>query len=221
MSFRLSRVLTVGGCALAVAAVTMTSAFAATPTYTLKAGNAAPGTNVSLRASTGGTTPQITFVDTTSNTTLTCDSGTLQGTTKTGTNLPGAAIASINGSASTFTNCTGPFGLQFQVTGSGSWKINANSAAPGGVFGSVTGIRATVKDGSVCNFTAAGRLSGKFTNQYLTLLSKGTDPTLTISGVPSGQCFGVIKNGDTATFGAVYKIRSNKFSQNPITITQN
>lgn len=197
------------------------AAFAA-GTFTVTAGSAPAGTTVAITGVTSGTTPQIHFTDITSNVSFTCDSGTAPGSTKTGTGLSGAGIASINGPTTTWTNCQGA-GFNFQVAGVGTWSLNATSGSSAGVSGNVSAVNANVTGtgsfGSTCNFNVTGTVPGSYDNASTTLTVNGGG--LTINN-PTGTCasLNVIKNGDAATFQANYVTTANTSAYNPVHITQ-
>lgn len=212
-----SKALLIGGAALTALAIGTGSASAAT-TFTVAAGSAPAGTTVAVTGATTGTSPQVTFKDTTKNTTLTCASSTAKGSTKTGTALSGTAIASINGAATLFNTCKGPFGLTFKVTGANTWKLNATSGSTTGANGTLTGVTATVDGGTSCKFSVTGTVAGTYTNSTKALSFPGTTSTLTISNVVGG-CFGAIASGDKASFKASYLLTATTAAYNPVKIT--
>lgn len=219
MSSRLTKALVGAGAAVAALTVGMTSASAAV-TYTVSAGSATAGTSVAINGKTTGALPRITFNDTTTNNALTCDSGTAPGTTKAGSGQAGAKIGKINGAGTGWTNCTGPFGLQFTVTGVGAWYINATGGNAAGVTGTISNILAHVTSTAGCNFDVTGSVPIKYTNSSQILQVLTTSAGLTLSNVTSSACFGLLNNGDKATFSAKYKLTARTAAYNPVQITR-
>ncbi|HVV24948.1 MAG TPA: hypothetical protein VHF06_36290 [Pseudonocardiaceae bacterium] len=220
----LARVVLVAGGVATAAVLGVSQASAADFTYTVAAGSAASGSTVAITGTASGTAsaPAITFTDTTTNQVLNCVSATAPATTTVGTDLPGADLATIDGASTTWTNCTGPLGLGFTVTGAGNWDVNGTGETTGGVTpGSITGASASVDDPGVCSFDVNGDVQGDYTNgtstSTLSVVADGS--TLTISNV-SG-CFGIINDGDSATFEGTYQIAANDSGDNPVTITSN
>lgn len=217
MKSTLIRTATVAVAALGALALGAGTASAAT-TFTVKAGTAANGTVVPITGTTTGASPQVTFKDTSSATTLNCASSKAPGSTKVGTGLPGTKIGTINGAATTFTGCTGPLGLVLKVTGSGTWNINATSGNTTAVNGTISAIKAKVADtNGQCSFTVTGSVAGRIVDSNSTLALPGTTSKLTISAVTG--CFGLITNGDVASFKATYKLTATTAAFNPIKVT--
>jgi hypothetical protein len=120
----------------------------------------------------------------------------------------GPAIGTIDNT--TWTTCTGPFGLTFNVNHSGTWNINAvaPTADPAVSVGSITNISASIS-GPACSATFTGGVPGYYRNATGTLSVDPTAPnpgnvSLVASGV-SG-CLGIIQNGDTAQFTGNFAI---------------
>ncbi|HEX4723802.1 MAG TPA: hypothetical protein VH333_14900 [Pseudonocardiaceae bacterium] len=218
MASRLVRALFVGGGAAAAALIIgIGSASADDPTWSVSAGAASGGSTVAFTGTTSGASPQISFSDVTSGLDLNCDSGTAGGSATVGTGLSGAGIATISGPSTTWTNCVGPLGIELDPTGVGNWSLNAASYAGGVTSGTISNITATVHnpDGN-CDFTVTGTVNGTYDNasQALTVTP---DPTLSISGVTG--CFGLINEGDQASFSASYHVVANDAANNPVQIT--
>jgi len=156
-----------------------------------------------------GAAGQTLLTDTTTGTQLTCTSSTATGNAIRGSGQPGAGIAKITGT--TFSNCTGPLGISFTVLHSGTWLLNAVTPTATGADGTITAIQARLS-GSLCSATVSGSVPAKFVNSNTAtppsqaqLQVLPTNPgTLTISNV-SG-CFGLIRNGDKASFRGTYNI---------------
>jgi len=218
MASRLVRAVIVGGSAAAAALILgIGTASADDPTWTFSAGAAAVGTSPAFTGTTTGAVPQITFRDETSDLTLNCDSGTARGSGTVGTGKPGAGIASIDGPSTTWNNCVGPLGLELDPHGVGPWALNANSYAGGVATGNISNITANITNpDDQCSFTVTGTVDATYTNssQNLTVIP---NPTLNISGV-SG-CFGLINDGDLASFAATYNVAADDAANNPVQIT--
>jgi hypothetical protein len=198
------------GAALTVAVVATVAvlgagpAFAATWTVT-------PGGSVSGSA---GTT---TLKDSTTGTTISCSSSTATGTLKSGSGLtnPIGSIAGIS-----FSNCTGPLGLAFTASVTGPLPLNANSYSSGVTSGTITHIHGTVSSSgcsAVIDGTSGtadnGTVNATFTNSTSQLKVLTTGSTLHIYNV-SG-CFGLISNGDGATFSGTYNITPKQTVTSP------
>ncbi len=220
MPVRISRVLVVGGWVAASAAVAMTSPLTPTYSYTVTAGSAATGVPFSLHGESTGTTPEITFVDTTEHRTIAgCDSGTMHGAGVTGKDRSGDGVVSVDGRATTFTNCRGPSRPDFDITGIGVWSLDATEPISDGIYIRLNGIRLNFSAGPSCNFTVSGSLRGRYNNSYWMLVSDVAAGSLTIDNVAAQQCSGIVANGDEASFAVAYKVRSDTLAQNPVTIT--
>lgn len=142
---------------------------------------------------------------------LTCTSATAKGVLANGSYATGDGIGTI--AASTFTSCSGPLGLRFNVTQNGTWSINAvqPDATAGVTDGTITNVSASLS-GPSCTATVTGGVQGTYTNGTGVLSVNPSAPNpngvqLTVSGV-SG-CFGLIKNGDHPTFTASYNVTPN------------
>lgn len=202
MRKRLMGMLGAGAIAVVVALIGGTTpAYAATWTV-------GPGAAGAFNFS--GSAGATLLTDTTTGTQLTCTSSTAAGNSTRGTGLSGTNIARIT--STTFSNCTGPAGITFTVTHSGTWTLNAVSYSGGVTTGTITGISARLS-GPLCSATVTGSVQARFTNSNFatppsaaTLQILTTGSTLRISSV-SG-CFGLIRNGDAATFSGTYRINN-------------
>jgi hypothetical protein len=215
-------ITTIGAAAAAAGAVFLFAVPAnAATTYTVTAGSAPSGTKVNVTGATTGPSPQVKFSDTTAGQNLTCASGTAKGSVTTGNARKAAGIAKITGSSLNLKNCTGPGGLPLFTKGSGTWPLNATSYANGKTNGTLTSISAHVatSDGTTCAFDVTGTVNGSFTNnsQVLAIVSSGS--TLKLSNVQG--CFGLLNNGDHATFQAKFKLTPTNAAYKPIKIVQN
>ncbi|MFE6647881.1 hypothetical protein ACFVJS_15035 [Nocardioides sp. NPDC057772] len=205
----------------AVVAIGLASpaAFAAS-SYNVSAGSAAAGSSVAF----GAQGSNITFHDETAGTSVTCSGSSISGSTTVGQGLSGTGIATLNGSSVSFTDCTGPLGIEFTITGSGSWALNATGdTASGTTAGNISGITAKVS-GSGCSFTASGSVAGNYTNGASsgTLSLPGSEATLTLANVSGFMCgMAGIANGDKVSFAATYAVNATDAANNPIAVTSN
>jgi hypothetical protein len=162
-----------------------------------------PGGNVT------GSAGKTTLKDKSTSTSLSCSSSDIAATLKSGSGQtsPIGQITSV-----TFSNCTGPDGLVFTATTSASpsnpWPLNTSTYSSGVTHGTITNIQASIS-GAGCSATVAGTTSttsGQVTVTYTnsTAILKVSGGTLHIWNV-SG-CFGLINNGDAATFTAAYTV---------------
>lgn len=146
------------------------------------------------------------LTDTNTGTQLTCTSSTATGNATRGAGQAPNGIARITNT--TFSGCAGPLGITFSVTHVGTWLLNAGTYAAGVTNGNITAIQARLS-GPLCSATVTGSVSARFTNSanstspaQLQVLT--TNSGLVISAV-SG-CFGLLRNGDRATFSGTYRI---------------
>ncbi len=115
----------------------------------------------------------------------------------------------------TFNNCSGILGIvKNKVESEGKISVDSKTNSAGdtaGVIGPVT-VAVSMKD---CAFTVTGFAPGYYSNKTHELvvtpnLPKGLKglfkAQLTISGVPSGECSGVIKDGQHPTFVSTYTV---------------
>lgn len=215
---------------VAIAGVLLVGASAAyaAGSFDVTAGSATTGTDVDYSATTLGSSPQVTFRDLNSGTTLNCASATAAGYVTVGPNQDGDAIGKIDGPSTVWNTCTGPFGLVLTVTGAGTWNIDATGSTASGVTpGKVSNIQAHVA--GACNFDVTGTVvTGSYTNGTSTsdgvLSLPGTETTATsqlvISNVSGALCgLAGIANGHVASFEADYGVPANVASYNPIEIS--
>ena len=208
--------------AAALVAFGASAAFAAS-SYNVTAGSAPAGTVVGYTATTTGSSPQVTWKNTTAGTTWNCVSASAPGTIKAGTLLSGTGIGTVNGAGTVWNTCNGPFGLTLTYTGSGSWGLNATGNTVGGVTPvRISGVNVHVA--GACNFDYTGSIDGTYTNGTSsgTLTLPGTTSGLTISNVSGSTCglFG-LGNGHSASFKATYQVAADNGAYNPIGITSN
>jgi hypothetical protein len=196
------------------------AANAGTTKFTVTAGSAAKGTSVKFTGTTQGANPQVTFTDVTSGgTQLFCASATAPGKATVGPKQAGAGIGKITAASTKWNGCTGPLGITLNVTGIGTWLLNAVSYSAGVTTGTITAADAKVAtpDGTSCVFTVTGSVPVTYTNSTQILAVSDSAANLVVSNVTG--CFGLINANDHASFLANYKIVAKKGAQNPLAIT--
>lgn len=122
----------------------------------------------------------------------------------------------------TFTSCTGPLGITFTASVTGPFPLNAASynSSTGVTSGSISKIHGALSS-SFCSATIDGSsatadngsVNVTYTNSNDHLQVVTTGSTLHIYNV-SG-CFGLIKNGDSATFAGTYTISPGQTVTSP------
>jgi hypothetical protein len=195
-----ARILLVG--AMAAAAVGFSAGSAVADPITPASWTVSPGG--SANASAGVTT--LTDIDT--GVQLTCDSSSLTGAqlVTSATGSP-AQLGTLPAGSVGFQNCSGPFGLNFDVEHVGNWALNGVTFDPatGITAGTLTNIRANLS-GFACTATVVGSVNGTYNNStgVLRILP---NPTLTVEFVDDfDDCFGLINEGDRATFDGAYTV---------------
>jgi hypothetical protein len=198
---RLSRriLFTGGATALAVGA-TAGVALAVAITFSISPGGA-------ITASAGTTK----LHDVNTNQTLQCTSSKSSGTLKRGHGISGANLGSIT--KLTFSGCTGPLNLTFNVTNSGfPWTLHgtAFNATSGVTTGNITGIKSHLS-GTGCSAdvrgataSSTGKVKVTYTNsthKLKVLASGGTLHVFNVNG-----CAGLINNGDATQFTGTYTV---------------
>ncbi|MBB4912122.1 hypothetical protein [Actinophytocola algeriensis] len=146
----------------------------------------------------------VTVLTTESGIELTCDSASAAGTANLGTGVANP-IATLPAGSTQFNNCSGPFGLTFEVAHQGTWELHGDSYASGVTTGRITNIVADIS-GPFCEATVTGSVNGTFTNSS-DELEVLPDQTLTVSTVdPNNDCLGLITQGEAAGFSGVFAI---------------
>jgi hypothetical protein len=151
------------------------------PTWTVTVGSA-PRT-VDLHYATIGshtsTEPDVFIQDTTSGINWSCDSGSGNGSTTVGSGRSGAGIAQLDGTATTWTNCVGPLGIELDFVFADTWYWQADSydSVTGVMTGRITGItgHATTPDGSSCTLdvtVTSTRITRTVANNSLSALTR-------------------------------------------------
>ena len=119
-----------------------------------------------------------------------------------------------------FSNCTGPLGLQFTVkTSHLPWKLNAKTFKNGVTTGSITGIHATLT-GPSCSATVDGTgatanngmVTATYTNSTGKLATTGAG-NLHVYNV--NGCAGLINSGDGSSFKGSYAVSPKQTITSP------
>ena len=196
----------------AAAGLTLVAAPAlASAPYTVSYDGVASGDHSVTATAAGDTVFSANGID------IVCSSSTVGATVHAGDGSTGAAVATIT--AATLSGCTmSGYPISFAVT-SPSWDLNLNSAdsqtsdLSDTLGGSITGINNVAVDWNLglahCTFTVSGSVSS---GQLLEDNGKGgqeidvnASPGLAIAN-PSAGCFGLVNNGDAATFDGQYNL---------------
>jgi hypothetical protein len=137
---------------------------------------------------------------------LSCESSTVDGVAASGTGLDNPLATIPEEPGIQFNDCSGPFGLTFEVDQVGDWVLNGGSYDGNDVTtGTIDNINADIV-GPGCNATASGSVNATFTNST-DVLEVLPDFTLEISFVdPSNNCLGLINEGEHANFSGSYQI---------------
>jgi hypothetical protein len=208
-----ARHLTALGAGVAGLAMVAAPALASAP-YTVSVGGDTSGASYTMNATAKGNTTL-----TANGNVLTCTASTLTASTSvsgggihTGVNSTGLDIADITGA--TWTGCTfsGSFPATVTVT-SPDWKFNVTGGNTSGTSDTITGNLTNISNVLVdintgfghCTFNVSGSVDGNFQEST----TKGaqqlnvTNSHLSLSNV-SAACFGLVNNGDAATFSGQY-----------------
>jgi len=143
---------------------------------------------------------------------LGCDAGTANGWIRRGRDADGVGVGSI--AKTTWTNCVGPGGLKMRVQQLQAWRLDLTGAPGTKTVGQISTIKARILDagtgGNQCKADVTGSVSTHFASGTQTLWVNGGPlagrAALKFSNVAG--CFGAIKNGQTAKFYAVYKLKN-------------
>jgi hypothetical protein len=114
-------------------------------------------------------------------------------------------LATISDTA--FNDCTGPFGLVFEVGHAGVWTLNGASydAATGVTTGSIDNIVANIT-GPGCVAQVTGSVDATYTNSTAQLRVLPNFTLLIASVDPNENCFGLINTGEHASFDGAYVV---------------
>lgn len=186
------------GAFAAGAALVMSAVLAAGPAAALPATwSVSPGGNFT------GTAGQTTLT-TEGGVELICDSASASGTAKSGSGLTNP-LAQLPVGNVNFVNCTGPFGLTFDVEQVGTWDINGDTYDGSHLTtGRITNITANIH-GPACEAVVTGFVNATYDNNNWTLSVK-PDLTLTITVDPANDCLGLITSGEHAGFAGDFVI---------------
>jgi hypothetical protein len=138
---------------------------------------------------------------------LSCTSSTVDATAQSGSGLSNPLVSIPESPGIVFNECSGPFGLTFEVTQVGDWALNAASydSATGTTTGTIDGIEADIV-GPGCEATVNGSVNATYTNSSAAL-EVLPDFTLEVTFVdPSNNCLGLINEGEHANFAGTYTI---------------
>lgn len=200
MRGRVARILLVG--ATTAAAVLAGAGSAAADPIVPSSWTASPGGVTNGTAGLTRLTIQESGVE------LTCEASTVTGAVveTSATGSPARLVTLPAGSVG-FQNCSGPFGLTFEVEHVGDWFLQGETFDPdtGVTTGTLTDIVANVT-GFGCSATVSGSVAGTYTNGTATLAILPT-PTLEVTRVdPIDNCFGLVNEGEHGTFDGQYTI---------------
>ncbi|MEU9980850.1 hypothetical protein [Streptomyces sp. NPDC050856] len=143
---------------------------------------------------------------------VTCRTIAASGVAADGARPGGTGLATIQSATfgSSAAKCSGPLGSTWTATSTAPMSLNGTSYSAGVAKGTITGISIKLTGSSIagaCSATVTGSANtGSYTNAtgVLEILNDAT-PALKISAV-AGNCAGLLKNGDVATFTAKYKV---------------
>ncbi|MFL6123239.1 hypothetical protein [Actinophytocola sp.] len=137
---------------------------------------------------------------------LSCASSSVDGTAQSGSGLSNPLATIPESPGIQFIDCSGPFGLTFEVTQVGDWALNGVSYDGSDVTtGTIDNINADIV-GPGCNATASGSVNVTYSNSTSTL-EVLPDFTLEVSFVdPDNNCLGLINQGEHANFSGSYAI---------------
>jgi hypothetical protein len=183
------------GAALIVSAAVTGSAAAEPATWTISPGGAVHGV-------AGETLLEVQE----SGIQLSCTSSTVDATAQSGSGLSNPLVTIPQSPGIQFIDCSGPFGLTFEVAQVGDWVLNGASYDGSDVTtGTIDNINADIV-GPGCNATASGSVNATYTNST-GVLAVLPDFTLEISFVdPDNNCLGLINEGEHANFSGEYAI---------------
>lgn len=176
--------------------------------------SAAPITPGSWTVSPGGAVTgsagQTVFTIEESGVELLCSSSSAQATLATSYAGSPAPLVTLPAGTVHFEDCSGPFGLTFDVEHIGDWVFNGDTydSATGVAAGRLTDIEANLV-GPGCFATVKGSVGGTYTNgtaKLATLRPSGVSDLLITRVDPANNCFDLIKQGEHGVFDASYSI---------------
>jgi hypothetical protein len=205
----------VGGALAAAAAVVAVVGLSATPAM-------AASTKLTAKVTGGGsitaTAKTTTLAD--GPVSVTCSTkgktaaSVASGTVKTGTYKGASPLKVGTTTKLAFNNCTGPLGTVKTTPESYPYFISVDSTTSSkgitdGIIGPVK-VKVSMLD---CSFTVTGSAPGYFDNANHTLVVTSKLPVkalnkaqLTVSGVPKGECAGLVKDGQHPSYTSTYTI---------------
>lgn len=200
-----------GGAAIAAFGIAVSSA-SATAAYDLTVTN--PNADGSFTATLVGTAH---LQNVTTNVGFDCTESTASGTAASGTRPGGTNVASFNAQWGENEPCLGPLSSTWTATTNSAMVINGHEgydSANDVLDGSLTSISVHVVGThplGVCEADITGTVNvgagkGKWDNKTSRLIVEDdTTPQLTSSNV-TGNCVGLVNEGDKATFSGTYQI---------------
>jgi hypothetical protein len=154
--------------------------------------------NVAVTCSTKGKTP----------------SSKAGGKLSNGTHRGKAPVSLGQVSSLVFNNCSGALGpVKTKVQAKPTLKADSKTNSKGDTDAVITGVKVSVSM-TDCSFTVTGSVPGYYSNKTHTLTMTShklpvkalTKAQLTVSGVPAGECGGLVNNGDHPTYNASYTV---------------
>lgn len=206
--------------------ITRTSAFSAAALLAVAAGVTATNASAAPQAQwtvtnpaaddkfTAAPVPGVTAVLSNANTgaQLVCTTYAAGGTAADGVRASGTGLALIQSTTfgTSASPCTGPLGSRWTARNNAPMSLNGTSYSAGVSKGTITGIDITLTGSSLlgsCTAKVTGSANtGTYTNSTGVLdIQADATPALTISGV-TGNCAGLLNNGDKAKYTAKYKV---------------
>lgn len=186
-------VMLAAGAAVIASAVFVGPASAAPATWTIDPGGPFTGT-------AGTTVLEVQE----SGVQLSCESAGATGEAKVGSghSNPLATLSDTD-----FNNCSGPFGLTFEVNHGGVWTLNGDSynASTGVTTGSIDNIVADIT-GPGCVAQVTGSVDATYTNGAAELRVLPNFTLLIASVDETENCFGLINPGEHASFDGLFEV---------------
>ncbi|MEE1754019.1 hypothetical protein [Streptomyces sp. SP18CS02] len=143
---------------------------------------------------------------------LVCNTYAANGVAADGVRPTGSGLATIQNATfgTTSAKCTGPLGSTWTAKSNAPMALNGVSYSAGVTKGTITGVDITLSGTSLlgsCTAKITGAANtGTYTNATGVLqILADTTPALTISNV-TGNCAGLLNNGNTAKFTAKYQV---------------
>jgi hypothetical protein len=135
-----------------------------------------------------------------------CDTNTIQGLAT--TSSFGLELLTVDGPSSVWSGCTGPLGIEFEISAFGTWNYLVQSQTGSRTEYDISNVTLDVRtpDGTSCTFDVAGTVKASY-DAMTHELTVGPDATLTTMNV-SG-CFGLVNDGDPVLYTATYGITTS------------